>query len=73
MKNNSYQGLDSILLLHLLSQLLEAGFHAVMERPQCFCDLIAMDADPLGKVWDLGEGHKIPYSFRVSPGEWGIS
>lgn len=58
-KNSSYQGLHSILFLHLLPQLLEAGFHAVMERPQCFCDLISMDADPLGKVWNLGEGHKM--------------
>lgn len=65
MKNRSYQGLYSILFHHLLSQLLEAGFHAVMERPQCFCDLISVDADPLGKVWNLGEGRKMQHSFRI--------
>lgn len=52
----SYQGLDSILLLHLLPQLLEAGFQAVMERPQRFRDLVSVDADPLGKVRNLRWG-----------------
>lgn len=55
-KKSSYQRLCSVLFLHLLSQLLEAGFQAVVERPQCFCDLISVDADPFGKVWNLGGG-----------------
>lgn len=66
-EDKSYQGLHSILLLHLLPQLLEAGFHAVMERPQCFCDLISVDADPLGEVWNLGEGHKMQHLFINPP------
>lgn len=55
-KKSSYQRLCSILFLHLLSQLLEAGFQAVVERPQCFCDLISVDADPFGKVRNLKGG-----------------
>lgn len=41
------------MLLHLLPQLLEAGFQAVVERPQRFRDLVSVDADPFGKVWNL--------------------
>lgn len=73
MTNSSYQGLHSILFLHLLSQLLEAGFHAVMERPQCFRDLISMDADPLSKVRNLGGGAEKTAFIQNSLEEQGVS
>lgn len=50
---SSYQGLGSILFLHLLSQLFEAGLQAVVERPQRLRDLLSVDANAFGEVRDL--------------------
>lgn len=49
----TYQGLNSILFLHLLPQLLEACLQAVVERPQRLCDLLSVDADTFSQVRDL--------------------
>lgn len=50
---SSYQRFDPVLLLHLLPQLLEAGLQAVVERPQRLRDLLSVDANTFGEVWDL--------------------
>lgn len=50
---SSYQGLGPILFLHLLPQLLEAGLQTIVERPQRLGDLLSVDANTFGEVWDL--------------------
>lgn len=54
----SYQGLCTILFLHFLPQLLEAGLQAVVERPQRLCDLLSVDANTFGEVRDLAGEQK---------------
>lgn len=55
----SYQGLCTILFLHFLPQLLEAGLQAVVERPQRLCDLLSVDANTFGEVRDLAGGTEV--------------
>lgn len=52
---SSYQSLYPILLLHLLPQLLKACLHAVVERPERLCDLLSVDTNTFGEMWNLVE------------------
>lgn len=49
----AYHGTDAVLLLHLVLQLLEAGLHPLVERPQRLCDSLPVDPDPFGQERNL--------------------
>lgn len=49
----TYHGPNAILLLHFLFQLLEAGFHALVEGPQRLRDLVPMNPDPFSQKRNL--------------------
>lgn len=52
-EKSSYQSLHSVLFLHLLAQLFEAGLQAVVERPQSLGDLLSVDANTFSEMWNL--------------------
>lgn len=49
---------DTVLLFHFFLQLLEAGFHALVERPQGLSDFVSMNPDPLSQKWNLEKKEK---------------
>lgn len=55
----AHQGDDSVLSLHLLPQVLEAGQQAVVQRLQLLRGLLTVNTDPVGQERDLQEQEEV--------------